>query len=370
MPETRSTKLKANNKLGGITSSKRVSRKRVSPNPKRVNPKRGKQSNNAADAADIQSRITLLDLPLEVRQMIYRLIIVKQNAIQITSPMDTLPRGHPEKKNRTPPKGGAALLEVSKAMHCDAAQYFYENNNFIIGSPIKHMVHVGRFTKSSRSSIKANRHGLQSFLTRVPRFYVNCIRELTILTPVAILSKSHWCGLWGNPGIAICPGHPVSHHLPKSIIAHFQDMTVAALKRFPGLRIANIIFTDAEDAEDDWRELPHSTVERSLVNSFNILFHHDNLEKITLRLDLKGEAPHYRFCTRHPLEGSHIFHVIEKAMKKAVKGQDGLWTSPETNGDDIDDSKGILLSRYQGEAGEGENADENQSYLWQISRTG
>ncbi|KAF7863031.1 hypothetical protein EAF04_007114 [Stromatinia cepivora] len=231
------------------------------------------------------------------------------------------------------------------------------------------MHHVGRFTRSSRSSTKANRHGLQSFLTRVPRFYVSCIKELTILSAVAILSKSHWCSLWGNPGIGICPGHPpVSHHLPNSIIAHFQDMTVAALKRFSGLRVANVIFTDVEDAEDDWRESPEVTVERSLVNSFNILFHHENLEKITLRLDLKGKPPRYRFCARHPTEGSHIFHVIEKAMKKAVKGQDGFWVSPETNGDDIDDSKGILLARYQGEAGERTDADGIQSYLWQISR--
>ncbi|EDO03910.1 predicted protein [Sclerotinia sclerotiorum 1980 UF-70] len=132
-----------------------------------------------------------------------------ENPIQITSPMDTLPHKHPEKKNRTPLKGGLALLQVSKAMHQDAAQNFYEHNNFVIGSPIKHMQYAARFVKGCRSSIHPNHHGLQSFLSRVPRFYINCIRELTILTSVAILTEPYYCA---------CPGQPpISYlHMPKT----------------------------------------------------------------------------------------------------------------------------------------------------------
>lgn len=211
---------------------KQLVEKRVSSsNPKGVNPKRRNQTKNATDISNVtesQPRVTFPHLPFEVREMIYSFIMIKENPIQITSPMDTLPHKHPEKKNRTPLKGGLALLQVSKAMHQDAAQNFYEHNNFVIGSPIKHMQYAARFVKGCRSSIHPNHHGLQSFLSRVPRFYINCIRELTILTSVAILTEPYYCA---------CPGQPVRHHLPRSIMTHFQNMIVMVVKRFPSLRI-------------------------------------------------------------------------------------------------------------------------------------
>ncbi|CAD6446834.1 871ddab0-5d07-4a46-bf51-80598adcc023 [Sclerotinia trifoliorum] len=362
MPKPRTTKRKAADKLGGKVPSKGVGRKRVISNSKRVNPKRREQSKNAADVVN-----TFLHLPPEVREMIYRHIMVKENPIQITSPMDTLPDKHPEKKTRTPLKGGLALLQVSKAIHHDVAQYFYKHNNFVIGSPVKHVQHAARFIKSCRSSINPNHHGLQSFLTRVPRFYINCIRELTIVTSVAILTRSHYCGIWGYPGIATCLEHSVRHHLPHSIMTHFQKMTVVALKRFPSLRVANLIFTDSEDARDDGPEWDYWSTEKSLANSFGNILHHDNLREINLKLDLKGQAPHFRFCSRHRMDSSHTFYVIEKAMRMAVKDQDGLWTSPETDGDESSLARGILLLEYRGEEG-GENIDANRTYLWKISR--
>ncbi|TGO75852.1 hypothetical protein BELL_0189g00150 [Botrytis elliptica] len=242
MAVTRSAHNKANNKSGNL--AKQVVAKRVVP--KKTTRKGIKVSNKASDSV---SRLTLLDLPLEVRQIIYRYVLVKKNRIEIVSPLDTLSRSHPERRKRKQPKGAAALLQVNKAIHHDAAQYFYENNHFVIRLSVNALHRLSIFSYTEKSISRANSHGLRCFLTRVPRFYISCIKELTILVSFALDQLAVW-----SCDLVSYRVRPSSAYVSNSVLNKFQDMTTVTLRRFSSLRVVNIIFNDI-DNEIEPREL-------------------------------------------------------------------------------------------------------------------
>ncbi|TGO65139.1 hypothetical protein BOTNAR_0081g00140 [Botryotinia narcissicola] len=126
MPVTRSAHIKANNNRSR-NIAKQVAAKRIVP---KKAARKGIKINNK----DIDSipRPRLLDLPLEIRQLIYKYILVKENRVEIVSPLDTLSRSHPERRERQPPKGTTTLLEVNKAVHHDAAQIIISSLEFLL----------------------------------------------------------------------------------------------------------------------------------------------------------------------------------------------------------------------------------------------
>ncbi|KAF7931771.1 uncharacterized protein EAE98_004507 [Botrytis deweyae] len=339
MAVTRSTHNKANNKSGNL--AKQVVAKRVVP--KKTTRKGIKVGNKASDSV---SRLTLLDLPLEVRQIIYRYVLVKKNRIEIVSPLDTLSRSHPERRKRKQPKGAAALLQVNKAIHHDAAQYFYENNHFVIRLSVNALHRLSIFSYTEKSISRANSHGLRCFLTRVPRFYISCIKELTILVSFALDQLAVW-----SCDLVSYRVRPSSAYVSNSVLNKFQDMTTVTLRRFSSLRVVNIIFNDI-DNEIEPRELflpmpPHPwNVEQSLFNSFHNLFQYSNLEKITFWMDLNGDPDSYEFCPADYSEsGGLVLCVIKDSIKRALKNQGGAWESPGTDLTQMHIKDDILSSR-------------------------
>ncbi|TGO39011.1 hypothetical protein BHYA_0062g00140 [Botrytis hyacinthi] len=341
MAVTRSAHNKTNKKSGNL--AKQVAAKRVIP--KKATREGTKISNKASDSI---SRLTLLDLPLEIRQLIYKYVLVKEYRVEIVSPSGTLSRSHPERRERKPPKGATALLEVNKAVHHDAAQYFYQNNHFVIRLSVNALHRLDNFTLTEKSITRANNHGFRCFLARVPQFYISCIKKLTILISFAFGYSSRWpCGLVSYPM------YPSPTYISNSVLRQFQDMTTVTLRRFSSLRVVNIIFNDVDNEMEPLelaRPMPHPWYcEQSLFNSFHNLFQYDNLEKITLGMDLNRDPDSYRFCPRHYLKsGGLVLCVIKDSMKRAVKNQGGAWESPETNLTQMHIMDDILSSRDRG----------------------
>ncbi|TGO64852.1 hypothetical protein BCON_0005g00500 [Botryotinia convoluta] len=341
MPVTRSAHNKVNNRSRNL--AKQIAAKRVVP--KKAARKGIKISNKVSGSI---SKPILLDLPLEIRQLIYKYVLFKENRVEIVSPLDTLSRSHPEKRKRKPPKGATALLEVNKAVHHDAAQYFYENNHFVIRLSVNALHRLDNFTLTEKSITRANNHGFRCFLTRVPQFYISCIKELTILISFAL----DYCALWLCDLISYRMS-PSGAYISNSVLRQFQDMTTVTLRRFSSLRVVNIIFNDVNneiEPLDSSRPMPHPWhSEQSLFNSFHNLFQYGNFEKITLGMDLKGDPGSYRFCPRHYLKsGGLVLCVIKDSMKRALKNQGGAWESPETNLTKMHIKDDILSSRGRG----------------------
>ncbi|THV51486.1 hypothetical protein BGAL_0109g00130 [Botrytis galanthina] len=341
MAVTRSAHNKANKKSGNL--AKQVAAKRVIP--KKATRKGTKISNRTSDSI---SRLTLLDLPLEVRQMIYQYVLVKESRVEIVSPLDTLSRSHPERRKRQPPKGATALLEANKTVHHDAAQYFYQNNHFVIRISVNALHRLDKFTLTEKSITRANYHGFRCFLTRVPRFYISCIKELTILISFAFEYASHWpCGLVSYPM------NPSPAYISNNVLGQFQDMTTGTLRRFSSLRVVNVIFNDIYQEMESLelsRRIPHPYhCEQSLFNSFHNLFQYDTLEKITIGMDSNRDPDLYRFCPGHySNSGGLVLCVIKDSMRRALKNQGGAWESPETNLTQMYIMDNILSSRSRG----------------------
>ncbi|TEY50784.1 hypothetical protein BOTCAL_0273g00160 [Botryotinia calthae] len=282
---------------------------------------------------DSISKPRLLDLPLEIRQLIYKYVLVKEHRIEIVSPLDTLSRSHPESRKCKPSKGATALLKVNKAIHHDAARYFYENNHFVIRISVSALHRLNTFTYTEKSITRANDHGLRCFLTRVPRFYVSCIKEPTILISLATTDPEYW------PCDSISyGGSPSTAYISDSIMRQFQDLTAVTLSCFSSPRVANIISSDADSEKElaySYRNTPQPwKLEESLFKSFHNLFQYENLERITLRMDLNGDSRSYLFCPKHHpwRRGGLIFRIINASIERALKNQDGDWESSEDYG--------------------------------------
>lgn len=285
---------------------------------------------------DSISKLRLLDLPLEIRQLIYKYILVKEYRIEIVSPLDTLSRSHPERRKRKSPKGATALLEVNKAIHHDAALYFYENNHFVIRISVDALHRLDAFTYTEKSITRANNHGLRCFLTRVPRFYVSCIKELTILISFATTDPEYW------PCDSISyRGSTSTAYVSGGVVRQFQYLTAVTLRRFSSLRVANIIFSDADSEKEptySYQNTPKPwKLEESLFKSFHNLFQCENLERATLRMDLNDDSRSYLFCPKHHpwSRGGFVFRIINAAMERAMKNQDGDWEPTEDHGIEI-----------------------------------
>jgi hypothetical protein len=98
-------------------------------------------------------------IPPEIRNKIYKLVLIKNKPIIITSP-----RKKYQLKQKYP--NSASLLMVNKQIYAEAKFLFYSLNEFVIGNE-----HWG-------STIFANLHGLQAFISRVPKDCLEHIRKV------------------------------------------------------------------------------------------------------------------------------------------------------------------------------------------------
>jgi hypothetical protein len=102
------------------------------------------------------------DLPLEIRQMVYILVLDEPLSRLITSPSR-------KRKVRSPTKGNAALSLVSRVVYADFAYFRYSTNTFVFGNGLLN------------SPTEVNIHGFTSFLSRVPRHHINYITRLQVV---------------------------------------------------------------------------------------------------------------------------------------------------------------------------------------------
>ena len=103
----------------------------------------------------------LLKLPIEIRDLIYELLLVKDAVIQILSP---------RRKNVTnrefTSKQFSCLLRVNKQVNAEASRTFYRKNQWVVG-------HGAWGSKQV-----PNLHALQEFHRRVPVQNRACIKEI------------------------------------------------------------------------------------------------------------------------------------------------------------------------------------------------
>ncbi|TGO75853.1 hypothetical protein BELL_0189g00160 [Botrytis elliptica] len=236
-----------------------------------------------------------LKLPLDVRWMIYDHIpVVRTRPIPIRSPLSSA-----YKKAKEPFTNSHAILEVSKAIHHDAAKYFYSQTNFVIGS----------WRWDQEPELEPSPDGIQTFLSWTPRHYVNCITKLTILARLVVYFRKT--------------------EFAHADLMYFEAMTIAAKESFVNLRILSIVFTEFDGVcvpdcpldvgvkTDGW----HNTV----YSSFKTLLNHQSLEEIYLGVDLMGKPARYK---KNPawdkLPDRDAFMLI-KEMAKYATMEHGSW---------------------------------------------
>ncbi|KAF7956780.1 hypothetical protein EAE96_004107 [Botrytis aclada] len=118
-----------------------------------------------------------LKLPSDVRWMIYdRVSVVRTRQILIRSPLSSA-----YKKSHRPSRNSHAILGVSKAIHHDAAEYFYKKATFVIGS----------WRWDQEPELEPSPDGIQSFLSWTPKHYVECITKLSILARLVVYFRKN-----------------------------------------------------------------------------------------------------------------------------------------------------------------------------------
>ncbi|KAM0317083.1 hypothetical protein ACHAO8_002648 [Botrytis cinerea] len=205
-----------------------------------------------------------LGLPFNVRWMTYRhLSIVGKTPILIRSPLSSA-----YKKRHKPSNNSHAILRVSKAIRHDAAEYFYTNTNFAIGSP----------RWDQKPELEPSPDGIQNFLSWTPRHYVNCITKLTILARLVVYFRKT--------------------EFTHADLTYFEAMMIATKESFVNLQVLSVMFT-----EFDGVCVPDSPLDvgiktdgwlKTIYNSFKTVLQHQNLEEIYLGVDLIGKPARYK----------------------------------------------------------------------------
>ncbi|QSZ31501.1 hypothetical protein DSL72_001068 [Monilinia vaccinii-corymbosi] len=259
-----------------------------------------------------RSKNRLWALPQEIRWIIYELLLLKPE-VPIALPSPVYPTGgvcgmlEPTKAKVKATRRICGLLEVSKAIRHDAAQFFYEQNNFVLGWCKEEDV---------RPRFVAKPNGLESFLAVTPQFYIGCIRKLTILVPLPVFPYPDSSSTMST----------------ETLFAPFKDMTTATLKNFPNLRVVNITFTEFIPTMLTY---PWEEIEDQVFDSLSIFFQHHNLKKIIIGVDLIGKPlpPSSLQLPWDPIRD--VFNEIKKAIKRAMRGQNGIWSTKESRWNEI-----------------------------------
>ncbi|KAK6606266.1 hypothetical protein H4I96_04728 [Botrytis cinerea] len=143
-----------------------------------------------------------------------------------------------------------AILRVSKAIRHDAAEYFYTNTNFAIGSP----------RWDQKPELEPSPDGIQTFLS------------------------------W-TPGI-------IKTEFTHADLTYFEAMMIATKESFVNLQVLSVMFT-----EFDGVCVPDSPLDvgietdgwlKTIYNSFKTVLQHQNLEEIYLGVDLIGKPARYK----------------------------------------------------------------------------
>ncbi|CCD53017.1 hypothetical protein BofuT4_P139410.1 [Botrytis cinerea T4] len=158
-------------------------------------------------------------------------------AIQCSSPLSSA-----YKKRHKPSNYSHAILRVSKAIRHDAAEYFYTNTNFAIGSP----------RWDQKPELEPSPDGIQTFLSWTPRHYVNCITKLTILARLFVYFRKT--------------------EFTHADLTYFEAMMIATKESFVNLQVLSVMFTEFDGT----------------------VLQHQNLEEIYLGVDLIGKPARYK----------------------------------------------------------------------------
>ncbi|KAL5327914.1 hypothetical protein ACEPPN_005620 [Leptodophora sp. 'Broadleaf-Isolate-01'] len=113
---------------------------------------------NGETGVDLEEFHYFTKCPAEIRNMIYKLLLVSDHTIQITSPLGARRRGSG--------KNFAAIMLTNKATHQEAQGWYYTLNTFAVGN------------NYWGSRYLANLHGLQQFMRIAPKPYLAMIRHI------------------------------------------------------------------------------------------------------------------------------------------------------------------------------------------------
>jgi hypothetical protein len=164
--------------------------------------------------------ISFLELPAEVRNMVYDFAFDTTTPTYITSP--TRKRKRVEKRT---PTGAPALLRVNKQICKDVTNHYYSTTQFVVGN--------GAYQSVEQPNI----HALTTFLTRVPRCNINNITRLRI-------------NMYGKIRRVSSPYHSGSYHtldiLPVEM-GHIQTITKTIARRFPSLKEVHFHIKERKD---------------------------------------------------------------------------------------------------------------------------
>ncbi|TGO13595.1 hypothetical protein BTUL_0067g00380 [Botrytis tulipae] len=236
-----------------------------------------------------------LKLPSYVRWMIYdQLSVVRPTPVLIRSPLSSV-----YKESHKTLTNSHAILGVSKAIHHDAAEYFYTHTHFVIGS----------WRWDQEPELEPSPDGIQTFLSWTPRHYVNCITKLTILARLVVYFRKT--------------------EFAHADLMYFEAMTIAAKESFVNLRILSLLFTEFDGVcvpdcpldvgvkTNGW----HQTV----YSSFKKLLNHQSLQEIYLGVDLMGKPARYKGNRAWDQLLNRDAFILIKEMAKYATMEHGSW---------------------------------------------
>lgn len=118
----------------------------------------------------ISSATTFFSLPIELRNIIYSLILIPSHNINICSPPGKYLGDREGRRWPRPRKGFVGqLLLVNRQFYKEASYLFYSKSTFALG--------CGLYS----STTAPNLHRLKCFLQRVPQEHTDCITKLKVL---------------------------------------------------------------------------------------------------------------------------------------------------------------------------------------------
>jgi hypothetical protein len=156
---------------------------------------------SASEPGDVSRKVNFFNLPPEIHNEIYFLLVISPQPIKICSP-----RSKVQIRRKVNPSNFCQLLCVNKQMNAESAMMFYAVNTFTIGN--------GPFGSKSITNL----HGLRAFIKRVPANHLSGIRT------VGIEIHKRWFG--GRKGFGTQLDAENLHSITRALKKHFKRLEV------------------------------------------------------------------------------------------------------------------------------------------------
>jgi hypothetical protein len=237
--------------------------------------------NGMASTMSYRTVSPLLSVPPEIRNMIYVLIVKKNEGILVCSPRRKQPV-----KNRPVSENIIPLLLLNKQINNEASAVFYSSNTFIFGN--------GNWGLRSQTNL----HAFKAFVSRVPAKSISRIRKVVI--------QIHF---WHDFKTYVCPTVALESIIDEPTL---YSLSHALVKRLTGLETLIYVAKKSDLSKIISRQIPYCNI--FVPPDWIGLGVEDSVEIMTRHPTLKVIA------TQKDPDNHGLNRVIGRFMRKAQEG--------------------------------------------------